>query len=64
PLDKAASRDAMMNPEAIDFFVRFAEESIDHQWRRLESGQVLALQLQFCLDMGFCGCGLMGPSPD
>ena len=24
PLDKAASRDAMMNPTAIDFFVDFA----------------------------------------
>jgi acetoacetyl-CoA synthetase len=33
PLEKAASRDAMTNPEAIDWFVRFAEESIDYQWR-------------------------------
>lgn len=33
PLEKAASRDAMMNPEAIDWFVRFAQESIDYQWR-------------------------------
>ena len=33
PLDKSASRDAMMNPGAIDWFVRFAEESIDYQWR-------------------------------
>jgi acetoacetyl-CoA synthetase len=33
PLEKAASRDAMMNPDAIDWFVRFAEESIDYQWR-------------------------------
>ncbi|MBL6749863.1 MAG: acetoacetate--CoA ligase [Nevskia sp.] len=33
PLEKAASRDSMMNPEAIDFFVRFAQESIDYQWR-------------------------------
>jgi acetoacetyl-CoA synthetase len=32
-LDKTASRDAMMNPEAIDWFVRFAQESIDYQWR-------------------------------
>ena len=32
-LDKAASRDAMMNPDAIDWFVRFAQESIDYQWR-------------------------------
>jgi acetoacetyl-CoA synthetase len=23
----------MMNPGAIDWFVRFAEESIDYQWR-------------------------------
>jgi len=33
PLEKAASRDAMMNPEAIDWFVRFAQESRDYQWR-------------------------------
>jgi acetoacetyl-CoA synthetase len=33
PTEKAASRDAMMNPSAIDWFVRFAEESIDYQWR-------------------------------
>ncbi len=33
PLAKAASRDAMMNPSAIDWFVRFAQESIDYQWR-------------------------------
>ncbi|MDE0855738.1 MAG: hypothetical protein OSA97_15090, partial [Nevskia sp.] len=33
PLEKAASRDAMMNPDAIDYFVRFAQESIDYQWR-------------------------------
>ncbi len=33
PLAKAASRDAMMNPEAIDWFVRFAEESADYEWR-------------------------------
>ena len=32
-LDKAASRDAMMSPDAIDWFVRFAQESIDYQWR-------------------------------
>ncbi|TXH03181.1 MAG: acetoacetate--CoA ligase [Nevskiaceae bacterium] len=36
PLEKAASRDAMMNPDAIDYFVRFAQESIDYQWRRVE----------------------------
>ncbi len=40
PMERAASRDAMMNPEAIDFFVRFAQESIDYQWRRPGSGQV------------------------
>ena len=33
PLEKAASRDAMANPDAIDYFVRFAQESIDYQWR-------------------------------
>ena len=33
PLEKAASRDAMMNPEAIDWFVRFAQESTDYDWR-------------------------------
>lgn len=33
PLEKAASRDAMKNPGAIDYFVRFAEESTDYQWR-------------------------------
>ena len=32
-LEKAASRDAMANPAAIDFFVRFAEESKDYNWR-------------------------------
>ena len=37
PLAKAASRDAMMNPDAIDYFVRFAQESIDYQWRPRES---------------------------
>ena len=33
PLEKAASRDAMMNPESIDWFVRFAQESTDYDWR-------------------------------
>ena len=33
PLEKAASRDAMQNPEAIDYFVRFADESADYTWR-------------------------------
>ncbi|MGH8504651.1 MAG: AMP-binding protein, partial [Stenotrophobium sp.] len=32
-LAKAASRDAMMNPEAIDYFVNFAQESRDYDWR-------------------------------
>lgn len=30
PLEKAASRDAMANPSAIDYFVRFAQESTDY----------------------------------
>lgn len=33
PVERAASRDAMMAPEAIDWYVRFAQESIDYQWR-------------------------------
>ena len=33
PLEKAASRDAMMNPDSIDWFVRFAQESTDYDWR-------------------------------
>ena len=33
PPEKSASRDAMKNPESIDYFVRFAQESIDYQWR-------------------------------
>jgi len=33
PPEKAASRDAMTNPDAIDYFVRFAQESTDYQWR-------------------------------
>ena len=37
PLEKAASRDAMTNPEAIDWYARFAQESIDYQWRKSES---------------------------
>jgi acetoacetyl-CoA synthetase len=32
-LSRAASRDAMMNPEAIDYFVNFAQESRDYDWR-------------------------------
>ena len=35
PVEKAASRDAMMKPAAIDYFARFAEESRDYQWRRV-----------------------------
>ena len=31
--EKAASRDAMANPESIDYFVRFAQESTDYSWR-------------------------------
>jgi acetoacetyl-CoA synthetase len=34
PLEKAASRDAMMNPPSIDYFVQFAQESKDYQWRK------------------------------
>ncbi len=34
PLEKAASRDAMMNPPSIDYFVQFAQESQDYQWRK------------------------------
>lgn len=37
PTEKAASRDAMMNPAAIDWFERFAVESIDHPWRAAPS---------------------------
>jgi len=33
PLEKAASRDAMSNPAAIDYFLRFARESQDYRWR-------------------------------
>lgn len=33
PLEKAASRDAMMNPAAIDWFLDFAQTSTDYQWR-------------------------------
>ncbi len=37
PLEKAASRDAMVNPSAIDTFVRFAQESTDYDWRPRDS---------------------------
>lgn len=33
PLEKAASRDAMINPAAIEYFIRFAQESTDYDWR-------------------------------
>jgi acetoacetyl-CoA synthetase len=33
PADRAASRDAMMNPESLDYFTTFARESSDYAWR-------------------------------
>ncbi|WP_040577222.1 acetoacetate--CoA ligase [Methylopila sp. M107] len=33
PVDKAASRDAMANPKAVDYFVDFAETSTDYSWQ-------------------------------
>jgi acetoacetyl-CoA synthetase len=33
PPEKAASRDAMANPESIDYFIQFAQESADYSWR-------------------------------
>jgi acetoacetyl-CoA synthetase len=33
PPASVVSRDAMLNPESIDYFVRFAAESLDYQWR-------------------------------
>lgn len=33
PLEKAASMDAMKNPESMEFFVKFALESTDYNWR-------------------------------
>lgn len=33
PVEKAASRDAMQNPDSIDYFVKFAAESEDYSWR-------------------------------
>lgn len=33
PLEMAASRDAMINPAAIEYFIRFAQESTDYNWR-------------------------------
>ena len=34
PLEKAASRDAMANPEAIDYFIEFARQATDYSWRQ------------------------------
>jgi acetoacetyl-CoA synthetase len=45
PSDKAAGRDAMANPESIDYFVRFAEESLDYQWRNLNPEPVPAREV-------------------
>jgi acetoacetyl-CoA synthetase len=33
PEEKAASRDAMMNPASLDYFITFARESSDYTWR-------------------------------
>src|SRR5579872_305989 len=33
PLAKAASRDAMANPDSIDYFVEFARQETDYSWR-------------------------------
>jgi acetoacetyl-CoA synthetase len=33
PVERAVSRDAMAVPEAVDWYARFAQESIDYQWR-------------------------------
>ena len=33
PVGAAASVDAMRNPESIAYFARFADESLDYQWR-------------------------------
>jgi len=33
PLHKAASRDALADPASLDYFVRFAQESKDYDWR-------------------------------
>jgi acetoacetyl-CoA synthetase len=45
PSDKAAGRDATANPESIDYFVRFAEESLDYQWRSLDPEPVPAREV-------------------
>ncbi len=33
PTEKAASRDAMLDPAGLVFFIRFAQELIDYEWR-------------------------------
>lgn len=33
PLEKAASKDAMKNPNSIEFFLKFAQDSKDYNWR-------------------------------
>jgi acetoacetyl-CoA synthetase len=31
--EKAVSRDAMTNPESLDYFIEFARSSTDYDWR-------------------------------
>ena len=31
--EKAASRDAMSNPDSLDYFIEFAANSNDYDWR-------------------------------
>lgn len=33
PWEEAASRDAMKNPDVIEYFIRFAKESKDYRWQ-------------------------------
>jgi len=40
PEDRAASRDAMMNPQSLDYFVAFARDSTDYSWRTLPARAV------------------------
>ncbi len=40
PVDKAASRDAMADPAALDYFIAFAQNSTDYQWRAAPSNGV------------------------
>jgi acetoacetyl-CoA synthetase len=35
--EKAASRDAMSNPESLDYFIEFARSSTDYNWRAPEA---------------------------